>query len=258
MRNLIMALVICLVSAEALASNHSRTLGYNVSWGNVLLAKGQLKYEFFERNVKITANAGSGWLVAPFRTFKSYASAELAKKDSGWVPKALSMRSVYGGENKESEVIWNSAPSVISQTRTPELDLKEVHPLDGWMLLNVIDPYSAVLNLLDQINKTSDCKSSFEIYDGRRRTRLYFKTIGNTFLEQDRPGGFSGNAMVCSVHFDPIGGHRINSKWRDKPNEIDRFKIFIARPFLDQLLPIRVEVKSPIGNIIGRLDTRLM
>ena len=258
MRNLIVALVICLVSAETAASNLSRTLGYNVSWGNVSLAKGQLDYEFFDGNAKITASAGSGGLVAFFRKFKSYASADLAKKKSGWVPKALLTSSVYDGKTKESQVIWNSNLSVISQTRRPELDLKEVHPLDGWMLLNVIDPYSAVLNLLDQVNTTSDCKSSFEIYDGRRRSRVHFKTIGNTFLEQDRPGGFSGDAMVCSVHFDPIGGHRIKPKWRPKPNEIDRFRIFIARPFLDRLLPVRIEVKSPIGKIIGRLDMRLM
>ena len=82
--------------------------------------------------------------------------------------------------------------------------------------------------------------------------------IGKTILEQDRPGVFTGSAMVCDVKFDPIGGHRINSKWRSNKDQNGRVKVFFARPLESQVMPVRIEVKSWIGKIIGRLDLRQM
>jgi hypothetical protein len=39
----------------------------------------------------------------------------------------------------------------------------------------------------------------------------------------------------------------------DKPDN-DRFKMFFGRSSQGQLVPVRIEVKSWIGMIIGRLD----
>ena len=85
-----------------------------------------------------------------------------------------------------------------------------------------------------------------------------FEKIGKIVLEQDRPGVFTGSAMVCDVKFDPIGGHRINPKWRSNKDQNGRVKVFFARPLESQVMPVRIEVKSWIGKIIGRLDLRQM
>jgi hypothetical protein len=83
-----------------------------------------------------------------------------------------------------------------------------------------------------------------------------FETDGIVFLEQDRPGGFLGNVTVCSVQFNPIGGHRIKSKWRSDIDNEGRFKIFLAKPFSGQTLPVRIEIKTWLGKIVGRLNLR--
>ena len=142
------------------------------------------------------------------------------------------MERISGREVVNSNVIWDDTSSVVSETRVPELDLTEVHPLDDRMKVNVLDPYSAVLRLLNQIEKTGDCTSSYEIYDGRRRSRIYFEKIGKIVLEQDRPGVFTGSAMVCDVKFDPIGGHRINQnggQTRIKTGELRYFLLVHSR-----------------------------
>jgi hypothetical protein len=69
---------------------------------------------------------------------------------------------------------------------------------------------------------------------------------------------FAGDAMVCSVKFDAIGGHRINSKWRSNKNRRERVKMFFARRVEGQVIPVRIEVKSWMGKIVGRLDMRQM
>ena len=250
-------LILCWVSAVS-ASYKPTTLFYDVSWGNISLAKSQLDYEFGKDDVRISASVASKGIIAFFRGFKSRSTAELVRKDTGWAPKKLSMERISGSEVVKSNVIWGDAATIVSENRTPELDLTEVYPLDDQMRVNVIDPYSAVFRLLDQIENSGDCTSSYEIYDGRRRSRIYFEMIGDTVLEQDRPGVFTGSAMVCGVKFDLIGGHRINSKWRSNKNPKGWIKIFFARPLEGYIVPVRIEMKSRIGKIIGRLDLRQM
>ena len=258
MWQLVASFLIFFVVGDVSASYKPTTLVYNVSWGNISLAKSQLHYEFGKDDARISANVASKGVIAFFRGFKSRSIAELVRKDTGWAPKTLLMERISGREVVNSNVIWDDTSSVVSETRVPELDLTEVHPLDDRMKVNVLDPYSAVLRLLNQIEKTGDCTSSYEIYDGRRRSRIYFEKIGKIVLEQDRPGVFTGSAMVCGVKFDPIGGHRINSKWRSNKDQKGRVKMFFARPRQGQIMPVRIEVRSWIGKIIGRLDLRQM
>ena len=250
--------LIFFVVGDVSASYKPTTLVYNVSWGNISLAKSQLDYEFDKDDVRISASVASKGIIAFFRGFKSRSIAELVRNDTGWAPKKLSMERISGSKVVKSNVIWGDAATIVYENRIPELDLTEVYPLDDQMRVNVIDPYSAVFRLLEQIEKTGDCTSSYEIYDGRRRSRIYFEMIGKTVLDQDRPGVFTGSAIVCDLRVDPIGGHRINSKWRSNKDEKGRVKMFFARPRQGQIMPVRIEVRSWIGKIIGRLDLRQM
>ena len=83
---------------------------------------------------------------------------------------------------------WDDDSNVSTESRMPELDLDEVYPLTAQMRVNVLDPYSAVLRLIRHIETTGDCTSSYEIYDGRRRNRLHFKTLGTTNLTENTAG----------------------------------------------------------------------
>ena len=62
------------------------------------------------------------------------------------------------------------------------------------------------------------------------------------------------------MEFEPIGGHQIDSKWRsgEKDDDDGRIKMFFGRPMQGQIVPVRVEVNSWIGTVIGRLDLRKM
>jgi hypothetical protein len=124
--------------------------------------------------------------------------------------------------------------------------------------MDVLDPYSAVLRHIHHIKVTGDCTKSYEIYDGRRRNRLHFKTLGTTNLTETRPGEFVGDALICSLEFEPIGGHQIDSKWRSGEKDVDddRIKMFFGRLLQGQIVPVRVEVDSWIGRVVGRLDLR--
>ena len=171
------------------------------------------------------------------------------------------MERISGRKTVQSRVAWDDDSNVSTESRIPELDLGEVYPLTAQMRVNVLDLYSAVLRLIHHIETTGDCTESYEIFDGRRRNRLHFETLGTANLTETRPGEFAGEALTCSLEFEPIGGHQIDSKWRSDGRDDDddhRIKMFFGRPLQGQIVPVRVEVDSLIGTIVGRLDIRKM
>jgi len=258
MHRLFLAVLLSLCASAAAASSQSTRLVYTVSWGNILLAKSQLDYKFGDDDARISASVDSDGFIAFFSSFQSRAQANLVLKDAGWTPKTLFMERISGRKKVQSRVAWDDDSNVSTESRMPELDLGEVYPLTAQMRVNVLDPYSAVLRLIRHIETTGDCNKSYEIFDGRRRNRLHFETLGTTNLTETRPGEFAGEALICSLKFEPIGGHQIESKWRSdgKDDNDDRIKMFFGRPLQGQIVPVRVEVDSWIGAIVGRLDLR--
>ena len=260
MHRLFLAVLLSLCASAAAASYQSTRLVYTVSWGNILLAKSQLDYQFGDDDARISASVDSDGFIAFFSSFQSRAQADLVLKDAGWTPETLFMERISGRKTVQSRVAWDDDSNVITESRVPELDLGEVYPLTAQIRVNVLDPYSAVLRLIRNIETTGDCTESYEIFDGRRRNRLHFETLGTTNLTETRPGEFAGEALICSLEFEPIGGHQIESKWRSdgKDDNDDRIKMFFGRPLQGQIVPVRVEVDSWIGTIVGRLDIRKM
>ena len=260
MHRLFLAVLLSLCASATAASYQSTRLVYTVSWGNILLAKSQLDYQFGDDDARILASVDSDGFIALFSSFQSRAKADLVLKDAGWTPETLFMERISGRKTVQSRVAWDDDSNVSTESRMPELDLGEVHPLTAQMRVNVLDPYSAVFRLIRNIETTGDCTESYEIFDGRRRNRLHFETLGTTNLTETRPGEFAGEALICSLKFEPIGGHQIDSKWRSdgKDDDDDRIKMFFGRPLKGQTVPVRVEVDSWIGAIVGRLDLRKM
>jgi hypothetical protein len=258
MHRLFLAVLLSLCASAAAASYQSTRLVYTVSWGNILLAKSQLDYQFGDDDARISASVDSDGFIAFFSSFQSRAKADLVLKNSGWTPETLFMERISGRKTVLSRVAWDDDSNVSTESRVPEMDLGEVYPLTAQMRVNVLDPYSAVLRLIHHIETTGDCTESYEIFDGRRRNRLHFETLGTTNLTETRPGEFAGEALICSLKFEPIGGHQIESKWRSdgKDDNDDRIKMFFGRPLQGQIVPVRVEVDSWIGAIVGRLDLR--
>ena len=49
-----------------------------------------------------------------------------------------------------------------------------------------------------------------------------------------------------------------NGAQSEKDDDDGRIKMFFGRPLQGQIVPVRVEVNSWIGKVVGRLDLRKM
>jgi hypothetical protein len=144
MQKLFLTALLSLCASVAAASYQSTKLVYTVSWGNILLAKSQLDYQFGKDNARILASVDSDGFIAIFSSFQSRAKADLVLKDAGWTPKTLFMERNSGSEKVQSRVAWDDDSNVSSESRTPELDLDDVYPLTAQMCLIPIVPFCAL------------------------------------------------------------------------------------------------------------------
>ena len=120
----------------------------------------------------------------------------------------------------------------------------------------VADPLSALLipAAAGDPLQASACERSMQIFDGRRRFDLTLTYRRMAEAKPDR--GYQGKALVCSVVFQPIAGHRTSSplvRFATGSREIEVWFVPIAGT--NMLAPIRLHVASALGNMVLRADT---
>ena len=109
------------------------------------------------------------------------------------------------------------------------------------------------MRVLDKVNNYQLCNTILNIFDGRRRYNLETKSLGNEFLVNDRPNSFTGQTLLCGVKITPIGGHRLESKWKPKTDKFSDIKIFFGVINGSTYLPVRMVLDRWFGTIIVRM-----
>ena len=147
----------------------------------------------------------------------------------------------------------NFENNLVKYKNDPVLDLKKVHPIEQLTLNEVIDPVTAFINIIEKIDANEKCDKIFKIFDGRRRYNLQIKALGNTFLKNDRPKSFNGKVLVCGLKVTPLGGHRLETKWKPNEDKFTDFKIFFGKTSSGRTLPVRMNLERWFGTVIIRL-----
>ena len=62
-----------------------------------------------------------------------------------------------------------------------------------------------------------------------------------------------GNTIVCGLKVNPLGGHRLKSKWKPKQDKFEDVKLYFASYHKYIFLPVRVDISRWFGNIVVRL-----
>ncbi|MDC1357036.1 DUF3108 domain-containing protein, partial [Pseudomonadota bacterium] len=125
--------------------------------------------------------------------------------------------------------------------------------IDMSSLNYVMDPLTAIINMIKNIKNKKNCDQNFKIFDGRRRYDLQVKSLGKDILKNDRPKSFSGNVTICGVKMLPLGGHRLKSKWKPEEDKFSDFKLYFGTTASGLLFPVRVNLDRWFGTVVVRL-----
>ena len=151
-----------------------------------------------------------------------------------------------------SEVKWNDTKSDLIIKNIPKMDYKKVRKIPKDSIYNVIDPFSSIINMIQNLENNNTCINEFRVFDGRRRYNIKSIEIGRQFLQKDRPNTFEGYVIICGLRFFPIGGQRIESNWRPEHDKYSDIKVFFGSKN-NSLLPVRLEIQRWFGKIITRI-----
>ena len=93
------------------------------------------------------------------------------------------------------------------------------------------------------------CRHTLPIFDGHQRydLKLAFKRMDKVIAEK----GYAGPVAVCSVHYEPIAGHRASTRLIKFLSEGREMEMALA-PFAGTrlLAPFRVSVESMVANLV--------
>lgn len=251
----LVALMLSCLASASFAADHELDLEYQAAWGNTTLAISEAHWRFTDTGYSLsstTQTKGAFSFVFPF--------TGTVRLNGTFNDTYHPMMIVNGSEGRRdiwtATTIWNEEGTIQNTSRDPELDLEEVFPLASETFVDVVDPFSAMLRGLQNLQNTQNCNGSWETYDGRRHSELSLHDFGTTKLEADRPWSYSGETYVCGILAKPLGGHSRDTKWRKADADPEKIKIYIAKLHTDLLIPVRIEIDGILGDVIIRLNVR--
>ena len=255
LRQLLLCCAVALIS-PASAQEGEFHFRYLVQWGNFALGQSDAQWQFTENTVRMSGISIPKGSFATFTDFEGKLSFEAVRGEMNWQPVSLMMYSREGEDIRTAETLWSEDGRNATTTNSPPADLEEVFPLTPDMRIDATSPFSAMLDMLDRLEAGQKCEGRFEIYDGWRRATLEFADFGAGMLEADRGWAYEGEVSICGIRSVPKGGHRRESRYRPEEPDFEKIKAYIGRHSSGRLVPVRIEVKIPVGRITARLDMR--
>lgn len=244
-------LVIFFVFNVNKAFGYKENYYYEVQFGNFVVGKSHVFIQADSSHIILNSKSKTAGFLDALYKYEGDLYASSVRGNNQWFPKIFSASGIFNNKERSSKLDFEN--NLVKYKNYPVLDFKKVHPLNQSTLIGVIDPITAFINIIEKINAHQQCDETFKIFDGRRRYDLKIKSLGITLLENDRPKSFNGKVIVCGLKVKPLGGHRLETKWRPNEDKFSDFKIFFGETSLGRTLPVRMELERWFGTIIIRL-----
>ena len=246
-------MLISVISKNLNANNFENKFYFDIQYSNLKTGQIFISYERKNKKLILTAKSMSEGFLSFFYNYQSHLMSESILYNNEWFPSSLIVKSFVNDEKRLSKVKWIDGKNTLRYEINPPLNLEKVFPIPKESLVDIIDPITAFLQIIQNIKTNKDCSGKYRIFDGRRRYDVISKKLGKFFLENDRPRSFRGQTVICGFKFLPIGGHRVKSKWKPENDKFTDVKIYFANVKENLIFPVRMTLTRWFGEIIVRL-----
>lgn len=150
-----------------------------------------------------------------------------------------------GKSAKRTEIEFRNG-NVKSTVNTPKRSSSGADwvPLSDADLRAVLDPLSGLVFP----GGSEVCPRSLPIYDGQSRVTLHLAPKGTRPF---RTGGFAGDAIVCSIRFEPKAGYRKGSSGIRYLSQLKTMEVWFAKHERGDLYaPVYAKIPTKIGQVI--------
>jgi hypothetical protein len=226
---------------------------YDIQWGNLVIGHIDGSLERKDNSIKLKVKSESEGAISLLYNYKSDLFSSSYKQDDIWRANSYVENSAIKSQKYYSKVLWNKKNNKPDYKIDPPLDLEKVHNVRQSTLKNVIDPITAMIKIIEKVNKNKPCDTTLNIFDGRRRYTLLSRELKKQYLINDRPRSYKGETAVCGIKFIPVGGHWIDSKWDPKNDKFSDIKVFFGTAANGSYLPVRLNLNKWFGTVTVRL-----
>lgn len=186
------------------------------------------------------ASTGIGDIIADAKAEMSSAGAV---RDGGFRPERFSFRYRYGKKARSFETRFKGGNVVASIIEPPSKKRK------GWIEVTPEDLHAVTDPIAGLIMPDGDepCRSEIKVYDGESRLSLKLaRKRENAFKTE----GFEGEAIVCSIRYEPKSGYRKGHNDIDYVRRLANMEIWFAKAApMNVYAPVFLSVPTKYGTL---------
>jgi hypothetical protein len=169
-------------------------------------------------------------------------------------PSSYRVRGEFRGKARSVEMDFRDGALVRSET-VPDNVEDERDEVTPEQRAGAIDPVSAVMAVIRQMNEGRGCEARVPVFDGRMRYDIVFKNAGPREVPREGSSVFSGMADMCEFAWVPIAGRSRKATANRKPEDDKRTgRAYMAPLGSGQVVaPARIEFETWFGTVVGHL-----
>lgn len=251
-RAMLGALTLTIAMAATPAAAEREEFRYRVSWGEFPVLEATVVIDRGEGRYLI---AGSGATIGPAAwlfPWEGEASSEGSAIGDRLAPQRHESTGIVRDELRRTSLTWTDANAPPLASVDPPADPEKVTPVPADSTVGTVDPFTALLRTLDSVARTGRCEGREQVWDGRRRYDLAIEHLGVRDLPAEESDVFTGPAVGCRLVYHRIGGFYRDSPWGSE-GQADRI-VWVAELPEGRWVPVRVELTTRLGRVIGRLQ----
>ncbi len=221
---------------------------YEVDWGPLTLADIEIRWLDSDAVRSVEADVSSRGVGAWFGSFQS--ALEILDVSGQGV--LLNGRSTWDEGMSQLTVNWAGAESepTVDYFRSKPRDY-EISPIPEQSTVGTVHPFAPVFEVAGQLDETGRCEGDYAVFDGIRRYNVRIEDGGDVMLSDEGGSGYQGEAHVCRISVERIGGFSTGRRWfNTEESEVSRV-LYFGR-LGAHWLPVRFEISAPIGSAVAR------
>lgn len=229
---------------------------YTLTVGGVELGRGSIVLEAGDSAYEISGTARVSGVLRAVSSGKGVAAARGTIQSGKMVPRVYAMNAEADGQEESARIAMVSGSVKEMDVEPPLKPAPDRVPVGPTALQNIIDPMSGafiyVPGAADLISPAA-CERSIPVFDGRQR---YDLTLSYERTEKVKTDGYTGPAVVCSIRYSPVAGHR-PSRYTIKylMENKDMFVWLVPVAGTRLMAPFKVSVATLIGTAVLHADS---
>ena len=242
--------------------NKDVTLNYDIYAGGFKILAAELDMSSNESQYEMNLNAHTQGFIGSLFPWEAEYNTSGKTKNGKLIPSSYEKTSSWRGKEKITKMDYNSKGQVKEKTVKKHGQIFTEKNVDKLLSGNAVDVLTGVLNMMQIVKNSNECKGKIAVFDGKRQFNINLKNEGKKTIEPSRYSVFSGEAIKCTLTVEPVAGFKEKDKNRGWMAIQNHSKEHNKLPTLwlaetansQQVIPVRLELKSTYGTVIAHLS----